>query len=205
MRIADCGLRIGQWGSRAACLGLLAALSGCGKELVITQDSYINTGVGPNGEPMELNVVYVYPKDLDHPANSRLAPDRGITSDVWFRDRPQGADAKDTPDRGARFWIPREQILLLNNPPADTSYGVRIGNRPRGASYDAKEEVGRWKLDFKGSAGSKESVIYVFGRFSDANGNPLPRPPARFNPPGDYGKELRVHIGGQDLKVLSSK
>jgi hypothetical protein len=173
--------------------------------LVITQDQYINTGVGPNGEPMELNVVYVYPKDLDNPANARLAPDRGITSDAWFGSRPLPADTKDTPDRGNRFWIPRDQILLLNNSPPDTSYGIHIGNRPRGAAYDGREDVGRWKLDFKGPSGSKRSAVYVFAKFSDAQGNTLPKPPAKFNPPGDYGKELRVHIGGQELRVSSSE
>jgi hypothetical protein len=196
-----------------ASLGItVTALSGCGKELVITQDQYINTArhkdLPPEdrtGEPLEVNVVYVYPQDLKHEANGRLSPDKSITSQEWFADRPKPGDTKDTPSRESRFWIPKEQILLLNNPPADSSYGIHVGNRPRGAAYDKSEEVLRRKLDFKGSMGSDRSVIYVFAKFIDAQGRIMPKPPAKFNPPGDYDKELRVRIRGEDLEAGGRK
>jgi hypothetical protein len=200
MRIADCGLRIGIGATTAACAGLVALLSGCGKELVITQGQYINTAMHVNrqeqdqtGEPLELNVVYVYPETLKHDANGRLAPESGITADIWFRDRPQPGDTKDMAARGTRFWLPKEQILLLTDD--SQFYGTRVGGRPRGAHIDGNEVVLKRKLDFKGSLGSDRSVIYVFPKFVDSKGQVLPVRPAKFHPPSAYDKELTVRIG----------
>lgn len=206
MRIANCELRMVEARGVGLLLGLAAvALSGCAsKELVITQAEYVNTGMGPSGEPLELHIVYVHPEDLKHAANGRLAPESGITSDVWFRDKPQPGDTKDMSGRGSRLWLPEDQILLLNNPPADISYGTHVGNRARGAAYDKSEMVVRRNLAIKGR-GKTPTVVYVFPKYIDSRGQIMPKRPAKFHPVGDYGDELRVRIGGEDLEVSGRK
>jgi len=204
MRSAECGVRSAARNILAVALAA-ALFSGCAsKELVITQAEYINTAMSPSGEPLELAIVYVYPEDLKHPADGALAPDSGITADRWFRDRPLPGDTKDMSGRGSRFWLPEDQILLLNNPPVDTTYGTHVGNRPRGAAYDKSEVVLRRNLAVKGR-GKNPSVIFVFAKYIDSRGQVMPKRPAKFHPVGDYGNELRVRIGGEELEISGRK
>ncbi len=175
------------------------ALAGCARELTITQETYINTAMhigrpagSKTGEPLELNIVVVTPKDLKHESNDGLAPEAGITSDIWFRDRPIPGDKADTEDRGGRFYLPKEQIFLMSY---DTKfYGKRIGDPLRGAATDRKEKIVK-KFNHAGHLHDDKSVVYVFGKFVDKNGNVLPVPPAKFHPPGAYTEDLSIKIG----------
>ena len=184
-------------------LGLVGA-NGCARELTIIQEGYVNNAMHINrpegsrtGDPLELTIVCVHPKDLDHEANDRLAPGAGITSDVWYRDRPLPGDRKDTPDRGTRFWLPKSQVFVMTYD--NTYYGKRIGEPLRGAATDKTDKVKK-SFGFGPGLHDEKSVIYVFPKFIDRKGNVLPVPPAKFHPPGAYTEKLSVKIGVDDSR-----
>lgn len=63
---------IGQTGLLVTALLVAAQSSGCGRALHIKQDEYVNTAMHRNrapaertGEPLEINIVVVTPKDLE--------------------------------------------------------------------------------------------------------------------------------------------
>ncbi len=193
----------GRAATRSVCLlGVLlmgTAWTGCSRKLTITQEDYINTamfagrsGTTQRGEPLELNIVCVYPGDLKEEANDRLDPESEITSDVWYEDRPVPGDKEDTEDRETRFWLPKKQIFLLTDD--KKFFGTRIGGRLRGALIDKKKDI---RKEFKFDAGlhDKKSVIYVFPKFIGPDGRVLPIRPAKLHPPGAYTDDLHVKIG----------
>ncbi len=188
----------------AAAVVILAGLAstGCsGKRVTLIQDEYINTAIhlsrAPGqrtGEPLEVNIVCVYPGDLEKPENALLSPDSNITSQLWFARRPQN------PPQPGQFSLPATQVYVLTD--EKDVYGKVAGKALRGAKRDGRTEVTVTGIEFKeegwfkgGAVHSSRSVIYVFARFYDQNGAILPVPPAKFNPPGSYGNPLRVHIG----------
>lgn len=186
---------------------LLLPFTGCGRQMTITQDPHINTAMHINrppaqrtGEPLEVNIVCVYPSDLEKPENAQLSPDLGITSDVWYARRPTMGGTEP-----GKFDLPPEQLYLFTD--ASDYYGKKVGPRLKGAVEDGKAEikvkggikfrtVGGWGA--KGGLHSKKSVIYVFPRFVDARGQVLPEKPARWNPPGAYPRHLTCKIGVRD-------
>lgn len=197
-------------GRKTAILSILALSNlfalggGCPYELTMYRDQYINnasqanlpSGAVRSGYPLELNVVLVYPKDLQRAENSQLRPGTGITSQDWFRRRPMPGDSVQMTNRGDRFWLPPEQILLLTD--RSEIFGIRRGPSVRGSEYDPNPVL---EFEFNGPAGSKESVIYVFGEFRDTN-SILPVRPAMFHPPANHhnnrqdGKyKIAVRIG----------
>lgn len=198
-----------------ACLSvpctLVALAAGCsGRTITIEQDPYVNTGMQCDrpagertGEPLELNVVMVYPKDLDDERNDQLRPGSGITSQAWFSRRPQPGDSVDA-ETGNNFRLKPDQIFLLTN---DSSYyGQRIGQALRGASLDGAR-VTKGGIDFDNwASGDSKSVIYVFGRFTDKNGSVLPVPPAVINPPSAYAKDMvvKVSVSGGCTQSISN-
>lgn len=200
---------LGAGSGRAALLVVgclsVAVSTGCARMLTITQADYVNTAMHVNrpvgsrtGDPLEINIVCVTPKDLDHEANDALAPDVGITSEIWFRDRPIPGDKKDMDDRGGRFWLPKGQISLMTY---DTKcFGKRIGEPLRGAATDRKDTVVK-RFNHAGHLHDDKSVIYVFGKFIDRNGNVLPVPPAKFHPPGAYTEKLHVKVGVDESRA----
>lgn len=190
---------------------VLVLTAGCSsRSITIQQDPYINNGMQCDrsagertGEPLELNVVMVYPDDLKDVRNDRLRPGSGITSQEWFSRRPQPGDTVDA-ESGANFRLKPEQIFLLTNDSA--VYGKRIGQALRGASLDGAS-VSKGGIDFDNwASGDSKSVVYVFGRFTDKNGSVLPVPPAVFNPPGAYPKELvvKVSVSGDCTQSISN-
>ena len=181
-----------------------AGLVGCQRHLTITQDPYINTAMHVNrpkdkqtGEPLEVHIVSVYPEDLKNAANARLMPDYGITSDIWFRDRPQPGDRWDVPGTTTRFQLPPGQIFLLTDD--RNYYGSYSGPTLHGAAVDGSAPVKR-KFKFGGALHNKHSVIYVFPKFIGPDGTILPVPPAKFDPPGAYSADLSVHIGVEEAR-----
>src|SRR3972149_9744595 len=73
---------------------LLVAV-GCERKLIIEQDPYINTAMQQNrppeqrtGEPLEVAVVCVLPKDLDRPQNADLKRETHITCKDWWERCP---------------------------------------------------------------------------------------------------------------------
>jgi hypothetical protein len=179
---------------------VILASAGCSRQLTITQDNYINNAMqidrspqDRTGEPLELDIVCVYPSDLSDPRNARLTPTAGLTSEEWFRRRPIPGDQVNLGAPSDRFWLPEEQIFLLTND--RQYYGQRIGAALRGAKLDGTAvtkggiEFNTWFLH------SENSVIYVFGRFTDKQGKVLPVPPAEFHPPGAYNSHLAIRVG----------
>ncbi len=189
-RIAAAGCRLG---------GLLAlvTLAGCGgRNVTIQQDHFINTAMQidraaeqQTGEPLELAVVCVYPKDLDKPANDLLRPDLRITCKDWYERRPVV-----TGEARGCFELPREQIYVLSND--DLVFGRHIGQALRGAAFDGEAPIRKGPLKFRwGDLHNDRAVIYVFGKFGRKDGTVLPVPPAKFHPPGAYSADLVIRIG----------
>jgi len=174
-----------------------SSVGGCGGGArTIEVDRFINTAMhrerdeagGRSGEPLELAVVYVTGKDLKNEANGRLDPEAGITSDVWFRDRPQPGDTEDMEGRGSRFWLSPSQVLVLTD---DESYfGTKVRRRLDGAAYEA-EQV---KIKLKGPPRGTE-VIYVFPKFIDPDAQVLPVRPATFHSPAKWQRDQVIRIG----------
>lgn len=197
-RVRCSGSRPFQTVAVALCaLIVLPAASGCERKLSIRQDRYVNNAMHHHrapedrtGEPLELTIVCVRPRDLEHDENDLLRPGADIDSAKWYQRRPLA-----TGDRTDRFVLPREQVYLLTN--ERDVYGTRIGNALRGAALDGEQHIVRagqvkfsaWDLH------DKRSTIYVFGAFRDDAGNILPVKPAVFNPPGDYSGDLYIRIG----------
>jgi hypothetical protein len=205
----------------AALLGgglAMVAASGCARQLTITQDDYVNNAMqidrerrDRTGEPLELDVVCVYPKDLNHQRNDRLKPNSGITSAEWFKRRPVPGDRPDMETANDRFRLPPQQIFLLTN--ERETYGRRIGACLRGARQDGKT-ITKKGIEFSAAAlHDGRSVIYVFGKFTDKQGQVLAVPPAMFHPPGAYTDRLAIRIGvreggpnyGQYIEIDSEK
>jgi hypothetical protein len=187
----------------------LLVLTGCGRALTVHQDPYINTACHANrppdkrtGEPLELDIVCVYPHDLDKPENDLLKPTSKITSKDWFERRPQTPN----PEAG-RFTLPKKQIFLFTGD--SKAFGQKIGEYLRGAKQDGEKPVKKSGIMFDGGWGGAQfhderSVIYIFGRFTDKDGNVLPVPPAKFHPPGAYTEQLEIKIGVDPNRPLEA-
>ncbi len=192
-----------------------SVLAGCGRSLTIQQDTYINTGgqaARPadkrTGEPLELDVVCVYPKDLDQATNELLRPESRITCRDWYDRRPVA-----TGEEKGRFDLPRDQIYVLTND--ERVFGRHIGQSLRGALLDGTAPVKKGPLQFRwNDLHSEHAVIYVFPKFVGKDGNVLPVLPAKFHPPGAYTSDLEIKIGvdadrpleeAQYVKVLSAR
>lgn len=184
-------------------LGVAVVAGGCSRSMTITQDEYVNTAMHVDrkvedrtGEPLELDIVLVYPSDLKDERNDRLKPSSGITSAEWFKRRPIPGDKVDMEASNDRFRLPPGQILLLTND--SETYGRRIGSSLRGARLDGKT-IAKKGIEFSSLAWHDDNaVIYVFARFIDKQGQVLEAPPAKFHPPGAYSDQLAVKIGTRE-------
>jgi len=187
-------------------LGCALLLGGCARSLTVIQATdHINTAMhrgrppdSRTGQLLELNVVCVSPADLEKPQNAPLAPDAGITSDVWYKYRPE-------PGRGAgagAFDLPASQVYLLTDD--KEVYGVRSGPRVGRGKAGTKVKIPRIRFQERGwrsPAGgllNRKAVIYVFPKFIGSDGEVLPVPPVKFHPPRSYRRELQVEVGVQD-------
>ena len=175
---------------------LLVLLAGCARSLTIRQDPYINTAAQAKrpadkrtGEPLEVDVVVVYPADLKKAGNELLRPDSKITCKDWYERRPQTG----TPPAGNRFDLPRDQVCVLTND--DNAFGQHIGNALRGAVLDGDKPIKKGGIALAwGMVHNDQTVIYVFPKFVGRDGV-LPVGPAKFCPPGAYESGLEVKIG----------
>ena len=183
-------------------LGGLAGVTsaGCTRELILTQDDRVNNAMqidrrpeDRTGEPLELDIVCVYPHNLKDERNERLKPNSGITSAEWFKRRPIPGDKVDMEAANDRFRLPLGQIFLLTND--REVYGKRIGACLRGAKQDGAT-ITKSGIEFSATAlHDNTSVIYIFGKFIDKQGKVLDVPPAKFHPPGAYSERLAFKIG----------
>lgn len=184
--------------SRLPWLALLAPMAlwwGCAaRTITISQEDRINTAMhlhramaDQTGDPLELNVVCVYPEDLEKPENELLKPDSSITAKDWYDLRPTGMP------EARHFSLPGNQILLLTN--EKTAYGKVKGPALRGAIEDGARERKIDGIRFKKKLHSRKSVIFVFPKFIGKGGEVLPVRPVRFSPPGAYTRNLFVKIG----------
>ncbi|MHC5111672.1 MAG: hypothetical protein ACYTHJ_17545 [Planctomycetota bacterium] len=185
--------------------------TGCAREMTITQDEFVNNAMyhyrpeATAGDPLEVTIVCVYPKDLNNEYNDLLRPDSGMTCADWYQLRPALTDSVD--DEGhERFRLPKNQIFLCTDDPK--CYGKKIHERLRG-----KEKV-VCDFEFSGGLHNQNSVIYVFPKFIGPGKDVLPVEPAKFDPPGAYTKDLAVHIGvdstrndyyGQYIEIRSQR
>ena len=179
-------------------LGFIALGAGCSHHVTFRQADYINTamhwGRAPSqrtGDPLEINIVSVRSKDFKLEVNDRLRPDRHITCDVWFANRPIPGDDQEKAEADGRFYLPKSQILLMTY--SSDYYGKRIGDWLRGAATDKKKEI-KVTIQSSGMFGSATSVVYVFAKFVNEKGEVLPVAPARIRSPGG-GHNLIVEIG----------
>lgn len=201
------GVQLGRRGERKICAILLGALgatvlSGCAsRSLTIRQQDYINTAMhcdrDPDkrtGEPLRVDVVCVYPSDLQTAGNHILNPESPVTSDHWFNNRPNKGSIS----------IPAERIYVLSN--NKNEYGKWTGFSLGGAKLDAKPEIVIKGIKFKEERGwkeggallAKDAVIYVFPCFTGKDGKVIASAPAKFYPPRKYSKKMVVEIGVQD-------
>lgn len=193
-------------GKGAVLLGVVCSslLTGCAsRSLTVRQQDYINTAMHRDrdaekrtGEPLRVDVVCVYPSDLQKGGNQLLNPESRVTSDYWF-------------DNGAgngKISIPADQIYVLSD--NSNEYGTVKHPSLRGAKQDGKSEVTIKGLKFKEKRGwkeggallAKEAVIYVFPKFTNKEGKVMDIPPAKFYPPSKYSKNMIVEIGVEDDK-----
>ena len=176
-------------------LGPVSLSWGCAaRTLTIYQEDRINTAMhlhrpraDQTGDPLEVDIVCVYPDDLDKPENERLKPGSSITAKDWYDLRPTGIHD------GRHFVLPESQIFLLSN--EKTVYGRLKGPALRGAIEDGSHKRKVKGIQFKRKLHSRKSVVYVFPKFIDKNGEVLPVRPVRFCPPGAYARNLFVKIG----------
>lgn len=179
--------------------------AGCAsRSLTIRQQDYINTAMHRDrdpdkrtGEPLRVDVVCVYPADLQRAGNELLNPDSHVTSNYWF---------DNAPGKG-KISIPAEQIYVLSDNRSE--YGTWKHPSLRGAKQDGKSEVVIKGINFKEKRGWKEggtflardAVIYVFPRFTNKEGKVMEIPPAKFYPPSKHPKNMIVQIGVEEDRV----
>ena len=223
MRVRTGSRNVGSLGGLVAASLCGLGASGCGaRTLTITQDKHVNTAMHirrapaqQTGMPLELNIVCVYPKDLDRDdaPNAALQPNSGITSEQWFARRPLPGDTEDGETSGDRFRLPRDQIFYLTNESQSEIYGKRIGAALRGAVNDGETIIKGGIIFDSWALHNARAVLYVFGRFEDEDHRVLRVPPAKFDPPGAYVDEVAVKIGvrlegpnfGQYIEVASQR
>jgi hypothetical protein len=184
---------------------MMIALTGCARSLTIHQDKYINTAPHANrppdqrtGDPLELNIVVVYPQDLKKPENELLKPDSKITSRDWYAHRPEPGNETGT----GRFALPKDQIFLLTKD--DKYYGRKLDNALRGAAVTGDKPIVERGIALNWDhVHDAQTVIYIFPKFIGKDGSVLPIAPAKYDPPGAYAGDLEVRIGVHaDSKVL---
>ena len=149
-----------------AVLAIVASTGCVARTLTITQTDYINTGMGRDkdtGEPLEVAIVCVYPKDLKNPVNDKLRPGVGITARDWFEGEPGSSGG------GQPFSISAEQIYWLTD--REDASGRTKHGRLHGAVIDGKKPVKITGIRFKWwKLNSNNSVIYVFPKFFGPDG-----------------------------------
>lgn len=188
-------VRPGAWIGLAVLI--LGILPGCSDRVItITQHARINTAMHTNrkpkdqtGEPLEIAIVCVFPKDLEKPENDRLKPGSGLSATDWYQHRPTGSGGA----LAGHFWIPNSQIYLLTNEKG--LVGKIKGPALGGAIEDGSTEKKVGGIAFSKKLHNKDSIIYVFPKFIGSNGDVLPVKPAIFHPPGSFQRNLSIEIG----------
>ncbi len=186
---------------------LLAALAcaGCSdkRTVRIDRDRVINTGFDPGGYPIQVDVVSVFPSDLKQEVNRDLRPDRPdgpITADVWFRNKPTKDSMKDKDDN-KHYRLSAEQIHSYTDEDEGTFWGIKKGGKLTGSdSLGGSIVIGAESGVPVKDVFSDRAVVYVFARFTDAQGNVLKTRPAVFWKVGDFDKTLTVQIKAQTIE-----
>lgn len=178
---------------------------GCGRELTIYRDDVINTEFDRNGVPMDVDIVMVYPSDFKGDLmeiNRDLLADSSITSDMWFKNKPTRDSAKD-PEDHAHYRIPSDRIFSFAEK-KEEAYGKYLGGQLQGAKYSKKGEKEIIVRNIPvADIWNERSILYVFGRFTDAKGAVLPTKPAKFWKIGRYKEELAIRIRGKSIDVMT--
>ena len=188
----------------------LAAMAACGcaRTLRVTCDAVINTGFQPNGSPLNVDVVSVFPHDLrgkHAEVNEFLKPGSGITADVWFARKPTRESRRNDEDT-SHFQIDRAQILSFTDKKKEDVYGRYLGGQILGRKYWSPGKNNILVSDVPAKdIFDDHSVIYVFCRFTDEKGNVLPTQPATFAPVGSFESQLAVHVGGGAVTGITKK
>jgi len=201
--------------ARAASLSWVSLLLlGCtAREITIERDPVINTRSSAEGVPLSVDIVSVYPSDLEGPnrdLNKELDPTAGqiITSDVWFKRKPTRESMNVAEGDPTRFRIPREQIFSYTDLDPGEAYGNYRGGQIRGSKFPPPKIVVSG-IPVAGWGGRRvhdsRSVIYVFGRFTDENGNVMKTEPAMFWSVGDFERKLAVRIKDDRIEAVTPR
>ncbi|MBX3394906.1 MAG: hypothetical protein KF841_06025 [Phycisphaerae bacterium] len=184
---------------------------GCGRELTIYRDDVINTDFDRNGAPIEVDIVSVFPSDFRkvndvdlEEINTDLLPSKGINSKMWFERKPtRESYSKMDPNH---YYIPSKRIFSFAAN-RETTFGNYKGGRIQGAKF---RESGRTAKEIVVTGipvddiWNDRSVIFVFCKFTNANGEILPTAPAEFRKLGRYKEDLAIHIHDKSVEALSS-
>lgn len=184
---------VGRSGLMLLFLGVVVAGTGCQRTLRIYQDDYINTAPvadrprdAQTSVPLQLDLVVVYPDDLENPVNERLRPGAGITAKDWYERRPGSG-------KEHAFELPKEQVHVIGS---DREWGRNLAPAIRGRVLDRSDPIVIKDLKIKWShAGDHDSVLYIFPRFIDERGGVLPVPPVEVSPPNKHGSDLAIKVG----------
>jgi hypothetical protein len=191
----------------AAMVALTGALSGCQDRLLtIDRDAQINTFNAPDGKPLRVDIVCVRPEDLSgskREVNRELVPGSTINSADWFAKKPTLKSASQKDDT-QHYQLPASQILSYTDEPQSEIYGKKVGGKILGGAHDPNR-IGELSVPKPGDIFDPDSVIYVFGRFTDDRDNVLPIPPAVFHRTGAFRKQIAVHIRAQEIVRTSQR
>ena len=167
----------------------LAPSLGCARVLTISQDAVVNNASEHDGEWLHVDIVCVYPEDLEKQVNQALDPNgTPVNAREWSKRRPNGKTGE------GRFELPQKQMYYLSHD--KNLYGKRKGRGLAGAKIDETETIRVTGIEFKSDKWHKTgSVIYVFPMFVGRDNKVLQTKPIVFDPPGDYRQNLYIKIG----------
>lgn len=195
----------------SAILMCVASLDiGCGRELTIYRDNVINTDFDRNGAPIEVDIVTVFPSDFRRvndtdleEINNDLLPGKKINSKMWFERKPTRESYKNMDPN--HYYIPSKRIFSFAANREDT-FGTYKGGRIQGAKFRESNKKG--DIVVTGipvdDIWNERSVLFVFCKFTNANGEVLPTAPAEFRKLGRYKEELAVTIHDKYVEVGTS-
>lgn len=184
---------------------------GCGRELTIYRDDVINTDFDRNGAPIEVDIVTVFPSDFRkvndvdlEEINNDLLPGKGVNAKMWFERKPTRESYRNMDPN--HYYIPSKRIFSFAAN-RETTFGNYKGGRIQGAKF---RESGRTAKEIVvqgipvDDIWNDRSVVFVFCKFTNANGEILPTAPAEFRKLGRYKEALAVHIHDKWVEAMSS-
>jgi hypothetical protein len=207
--------RLGRSCRTAVVFALIAATAGVygcpSRTITIQRAEVINNAQDPEGRPLEVDIVSVYPGDLmgaNLDYNELLLPDRDVTADVWFDKRPTAESMKKDPKDTDRFRIHKSQIISFTKekdfygtyPNNDAAQGGAI----RGSRYKDRRDkngeivVKNVPIRYRWDVWDDKLVIYVFAKFDKGKEGAV-QDTVKFYKVGDYTDKVTVKIESKEI------